>query len=240
MAVESGVIGAFWLFRNLWSTSPSTKKIKTTRLITASRPKNGLITFHKFLQPTRKKCSLQPPTLPRLGVARIQTLGDTFHVIILITYVVPVLERGFPMFLPHAVSDKFSRLIAIMLGRFRMTVPDCISEYDNLGEEVFGKPRMLYTLRYGLGNRTKYKAANLEKVFKDVAERRSEQLSQAHSRITFPSARGLCRTLVSFSPHIRLLYFPGHPGTVKTISCIIYVDMIYLLYIGQSLRCRMM
>lgn len=206
MVVEFGVIGAFWLSRNSWSTLPRKRKTQTTRPITAFRPKNGLITSHKFLQPTRKGDKWMPPTQGRLDVAPIQTLADTFHVIILITYVVPVLGRTFSVSLPHAVTDRLSRLIAIMLGRFRMTVPDCISEYENLGEEVFGKPRMLYTLRYGLGNRTKYKAANLEKVFREVAERRSEQLCQPHSKITFPSERGLCKTLVYHSPYISLQY----------------------------------
>lgn len=86
-------------------------------------------------------------------------------------------------------------LIAIMLGRLRMTVPDCIAEYKTLGQEVFGKPRMVFTLRYGVGDRFKYNAANLEKVFRSVAERRSERMGKNPSgRITLPSGRGLCTT----------------------------------------------
>ena len=75
-----------------------------------------------------------------------------------------------------------------------MTVPDCITEYENLSQEVFGKPRFFTTLRFGVGNRTKYRAAKLKKVFEDVTERRSEQSEDG--RVTFPSERGLCRTLV--------------------------------------------
>ena len=77
-----------------------------------------------------------------------------------------------------------------------MTVPDCISEYRSLGQEVFGKPRLFTTLRFGVGNRTKYKAARLERVFKDVTKRRNEQPepSETYGKITFPSGRGLCTT----------------------------------------------
>lgn len=82
-----------------------------------------------------------------------------------------------------------------MLGRFRMTVPDCLSEYRTLGQEVFGKPRMISTLKFGLGVRHKYKASRLEKVFEDVAKRRNEQPGPGETgKITFPSRRGLCAT----------------------------------------------
>ena len=82
-----------------------------------------------------------------------------------------------------------------MLGRFRMTVPDCLSEYRRLGQKVFGKPRMISTLKFGLGVRHKYKAARLEKVFKEVTWRRNEQRESSATRtITFPLGRGLCAT----------------------------------------------
>lgn len=74
-----------------------------------------------------------------------------------------------------------------------MTVLDCIDEYKSLGEEVFGNPRTFSTLRFGLGNRTKFKAERLEKVFKNVTRRRNECQADP-DRITFPSGRGLCKT----------------------------------------------
>ena len=77
-----------------------------------------------------------------------------------------------------------------------MTVLDCIDEYENLGEKVFGKPRLFFTLRFGLGDRTKYKASRLQKVFEDVAARRNEHLTEPDRSITFPSGRGLCNTYV--------------------------------------------
>src|SRR5437667_5721720 len=86
-----------------------------------------------------------------------------------------------------------------MLGRFRMTVPDYLQEYENFGGEIFGKPRFFTQLNFGIPERTKYKAAKLTTVFQDVTTRRSERVRETGGRITFPSKRGLCRKLVYFS-----------------------------------------
>ena len=76
-----------------------------------------------------------------------------------------------------------------------MTVPDCLFEYQTLGQEIFGKPRMFHTLRFGLGFRPKFKATRLEDVFKDVSKRRNEQPGQSETgKIVFPSGPGLCAT----------------------------------------------
>lgn len=89
-----------------------------------------------------------------------------------------------------------NRLIAILLGRFRMTVKDCMDEYENFGGEIFGKPRFFTQLNFGIIRRTKYKGETLKRVFEDVTARRSEPLQKTDSRITFPSKQGLCKTLV--------------------------------------------
>ena len=82
-----------------------------------------------------------------------------------------------------------------MLGRFRMTVPDCVHEYRSLGQKVFGKPRFFITINFGVGNRHKYEAARLVKVFKEVTKRRNEKSDgEVYGKITFPSGRGLCTT----------------------------------------------
>ncbi len=76
-----------------------------------------------------------------------------------------------------------------------MTIPDGLYEYQRLGQEVFGKPRIISTLRFGLGERHKYKAARLEKIFQDVSISRNEQPEPKEtSKILFPSGRGLCAT----------------------------------------------
>lgn len=67
------------------------------------------------------------------------------------------------------------RLIALMLGRLKMTVQDCLDEYERLMEKVFGsgwvhiyleKPfRYLTTDKF-------YSATDFEKVVKDLLSRR--------------------------------------------------------------------
>lgn len=83
-----------------------------------------------------------------------------------------------------------------MLGRFRMTVPDCLKEYRSLGGKIFGNPRIFTQMRFGLGRRTKYQGEKLKKVFEDVTARRSEQGESSLSRVTFPFKPGLCKTSV--------------------------------------------
>ena len=87
------------------------------------------------------------------------------------------------------------RLIAIMLGRLRMTVSDCLSEYVKLGHEVFGKPRMVSTIRFGLGARAKYKDARLEEMVQDVIKRRNgEPRKHPFEKVVFQSGPALCAT----------------------------------------------
>lgn len=101
------------------------------------------------------------------------------------------------LFFARNLVDELGRLIAIMLGRFRMTVPDCMLEYETLASKVFGKPQIFTTLNIGLVDRTRYKAKDLQKVFENVTKRRSEVTDQR--KIIFPSKRGLCKTWVHFS-----------------------------------------
>ncbi|MCJ1249549.1 hypothetical protein MMC30_006775 [Trapelia coarctata] len=84
-----------------------------------------------------------------------------------------------------------------MLGRFRMNVADCLLEYETLAEEVFGKPRIFFTLRFIFGNRTKYKAENLQRVIQNVAKRRAEHRSDNLVKTKLPYKRGLCKTFVT-------------------------------------------
>lgn len=87
------------------------------------------------------------------------------------------------------------RLIAIMLGRFRMTVPDCLFEYVKLGHEVFGKPRIFPNIRFGLGARGKYNDARLEEMFKDITKRRNgEPRKHTFEKVVFQTGRALCAT----------------------------------------------
>jgi hypothetical protein len=75
-----------------------------------------------------------------------------------------------------------------------MTVEDCIEEYENLGGNIFGKPRHFHELIKPLFwiNRTKYDARKFVKVIQDVTERRGKR--NGGSR--FESDADLCRTFV--------------------------------------------
>lgn len=95
------------------------------------------------------------------------------------------------------VADTFYRLIAIMLGRLRMTVLDCIKEYESLGGKIFGKPRFLTELHFPIiTTRAKYDATKLKDIFEDVTRRRDQLTKEVHRNTKFPSERDLCRTLV--------------------------------------------
>ena len=64
------------------------------------------------------------------------------------------------------------RLIAIMLGRFSMTIDECIKAYEELIPNIFAKRRWLH-----FGNarvpRYKYDATNMETILQRFVEERS-------------------------------------------------------------------
>ena len=111
-------------------------------------------------------------------------------------YADPESHRKFPCVSTNEDIDPQCRLVAIMTGRFRMTVPDCMSEFQNFGQQILGRPRFITALSFGLGNRYKYSTARLDLVLKDMTKRRAEIPAPEHmiSRISFPSGQGLCRT----------------------------------------------
>ena len=72
-----------------------------------------------------------------------------------------------------------------------MNVLDCIDEFKSLGEKAFRKPLNFSTMRSGLDDRTKYKAARWVDVFKDITARRNKDQSDND---LFPSGQGMCKT----------------------------------------------
>ncbi|KAK5725221.1 hypothetical protein LTR17_013173 [Elasticomyces elasticus] len=80
-------------------------------------------------------------------------------------------------------------LIAIMLGRLRMTADECLQEYKRIGNEVFGKPRLLHRLTFGLAKRSKYDHTALERVFKSVLEKRTSDGPDAPFESSVSGAR---------------------------------------------------
>jgi len=91
-------------------------------------------------------------------------------------------------------------LVAIMLSRLRMSVDDCLTEYETLSEQVLGKPRYFSMRGPVPWFRAKYSAANLENAVKMMVQRK-----QQHERDRPPSSYGSgffspsdsCRTIVS-------------------------------------------
>lgn len=82
-----------------------------------------------------------------------------------------------------------------MLGRLRMTVAHCITEYENLAQRIFGRPRFFIAMRFGMGSRCKYDHNAAEKVFQDVVERRNQQAPGGRFvKVRFPMGRGACAT----------------------------------------------
>jgi hypothetical protein len=77
-----------------------------------------------------------------------------------------------------------------MLGRFRMTVHDVLVEYENIGRNIFGRPRLTVGISMQnslLGRTTKYSAKALEKAFKDFSDRRSERSESGSMNAVFGS-----------------------------------------------------
>ena len=83
------------------------------------------------------------------------------------------------------------RLIAIMLGRLRMNVSDCITEYETLGKKVFGRPRTGHIRSLLWLPRDKYDHRILEDVIEDVVRRRN---TTNVASPTFPANEEMCRT----------------------------------------------
>lgn len=77
-----------------------------------------------------------------------------------------------------------------MLGRLRMNVDDCISEYETLGKKVFGRPRTGHIRSLLWWPRDKYDHRNLEDVIEDVVRRRKPTKAAS---ATFPANEEMCR-----------------------------------------------
>ncbi|KAK8055780.1 hypothetical protein PG993_001007 [Apiospora rasikravindrae] len=84
-------------------------------------------------------------------------------------------------------------LIAIMLSQFRMTVEDCMREYENMGTEIFGHPRMLHAVNVPIITRTRFSTRRLTEAFEQVIRRRLEATEEFTSSVAFQTYTGTCR-----------------------------------------------
>lgn len=87
-----------------------------------------------------------------------------------------------------------------MLGRLRMTVEDCIQQYETLGDRVFGRPRRFHIRKAPWILREKYNHKHLEEVMKEVVKSHDPS---GKSQAKFTSNDDMCRTYVVqlFEPH---------------------------------------
>lgn len=83
-------------------------------------------------------------------------------------------------------------LISIMLGRLRMSIDDCIAEYETLGPKVFAHPRWLHLRSPLFWPRDKYDHRSLEKAIREVIDRRSPFVAGGDK--SFASDENRCRT----------------------------------------------
>lgn len=82
-----------------------------------------------------------------------------------------------------------SRLIALLLGRLRLTTSEAISAYSVLAKEIFSKKNLPW--KDGT-----FKASNLEKAIKDVLE---EKLGKGHSNeMMYDTREAICKTQVEY------------------------------------------
>lgn len=95
-------------------------------------------------------------------------------------------------------------LIAIMLGRLRMNIDDCIEEYETLGKKVFAKGRLFHvkSIPPFWFPREKYNYRTLEEVIQTLIDRRIPKIGTFPGGKTFAFDENRCR-VYEFSIGIR-------------------------------------
>ena len=145
----------------------------------------------------RRHLAWQPTSDPRpLKMVHLQRPSHRHgsHVTILITWLERVREGMFHVPYTCTTADFWHRLIGIMLGRLRMNVDDCISEYETLGCEVFGHSRKCHIRSPLFWPRDKYKYKTLENVVRDVVRRRVPKVAEFPGGRNFAFDENRCRT----------------------------------------------
>ncbi|KAF2281459.1 FabD/lysophospholipase-like protein [Westerdykella ornata] len=115
-------------------------------------------------------------------------------------------ESQTPIFLP---CHYFDIICGSSTGRFRMTVQDCLYEYERMSNHIFGKPRWVSQRNIGIVRWPKYSSKAMERAFTDVTRRRGEtpvrgQLT--HTPPYFPTIPGTCAmyVLLPILSHLQL------------------------------------
>jgi hypothetical protein len=85
-------------------------------------------------------------------------------------------------------------LISIMLGRLRMSVDDCMEEYERLAGDVFGHRRWASVRGPIPWPRDKYDGKRIQRAVEAVMDRRMSPAERTVGAGNFSSPPGLCRT----------------------------------------------
>ncbi|KAF8542933.1 acyl transferase/acyl hydrolase/lysophospholipase [Trichophaea hybrida] len=118
-------------------------------------------------------------------------------------------------------------LIAVMLGRLKMSVDDCIKKYEELGQEIFAKkPKggKLGKFAIGMSASTLYTTESLQKAIQTVIESREDILTNG---LFLDASESLCRTLLCVTrvstskPEVLRNYKTLHP-TEENYECTIW------------------
>ncbi|RYC58480.1 hypothetical protein CHU98_g7726 [Xylaria longipes] len=83
-------------------------------------------------------------------------------------------------------------LVAILLSRFRMTVEDCLMEYETMAGTIFGYPRVFHKMNTLVGG-NKYNRKYLEEAVKRVIERRVQVRIEDDTEPLFQTEIDTCR-----------------------------------------------
>ena len=87
-------------------------------------------------------------------------------------------------------------LIGIMLGRLRMNIDDCVSEYEKLGGEIFGRSRWFHVRSLLWFPRDKYNHRKVEKAVKEVVSEKIPKIAKFPGGENFGFDENRCRTVV--------------------------------------------
>ena len=85
-------------------------------------------------------------------------------------------------------------LIAIMLGRLRMGVDQCLREYEMFGGDIFGHARWFSLRGPLLSLQAKYDGESIQKAVESIVEQQTPVQQKAVGAGYFGSSNNLCKT----------------------------------------------
>ncbi|KAI1740597.1 FabD/lysophospholipase-like protein [Xylaria scruposa] len=116
----------------------------------------------------------------------------------------------------YVAGTSTGALITILLSRFRMTVDACLREYKIMAGSVFGHPRLVYSMKFGIGG-NKFRRDSLEQALKKVIERRAERRTEDYSEFLFQTEIDTCRGIV-LATHVGDRHAAGRPFLFRSYT----------------------